>query len=315
MNRHRYHDPTTERQARLLGWASLGLGAAQLTAPRAVCRLAGVDDSTTARNAVPLVGVRELAHGVLLLGSDRPAPLVWTRVLGDAVDLAALGMAIATRSGGRRVRAVAVTAAVAAIAAADVYTASRALRHKPSARDGAAGKEPAPMEVHASITVNRPRSEVYRYWHDVTNLPTFMTHLDSVEYDDGHTHWKARGPMKRTVEWDAEVVEDRPDELISWRSTAGGGGVDNAGSVRFSDAPGDRGTELHVDLSYRPPAGRAGAAVAKLFGEHPEQQVRDGLRRFKQVLETGEVVRSEGSPEGTRAMRQARQRPAQPLKR
>ncbi|MFJ8589236.1 SRPBCC family protein [Streptomyces sp. NPDC093595] len=314
MNRHRYHDPTAERQARLLGWASLGLGAAQLTAPRVVCRLAGVDDSTTARNAVPLVGVRELAHAVLLLGSDRPAPLVWTRVLGDAVDLAALGSAIATRRGGRRVRAATVTAAVAAIAAADVYTASRALRHKPSARDGAAGKEKAPMEVHASITVNRPRSEVYRYWHDVTNLPTFMTHLDSVEYDDGHTHWKARGPMKRTVEWDAEVVEDRPDELIAWRSTAGGG-VDNAGTVRFSDAPGDRGTELHVDLSYRPPAGKAGAAVAKLFGEHPEQQVRDGLRRFKQVLETGEVVRSEGSPEGTHAMRQARQRPAQPLQR
>ncbi|WP_436757420.1 SRPBCC family protein [Streptosporangium sp. V21-05] len=169
-----------------------------------------------------------------------------------------------------------------------------------------------PLGLRAAITINRPRQEVYLYWHDFENLPRFMTHLESVETTgDGHSHWKATGPLK-PVEWDAEIVEDRSGELIAWRSMPGAL-VGNSGSVRFADAPGGRGTEVRVNLMYDPPGGRAGMAFAKLLGEHPEQQVRDDLRRFKQVLETGEVVRSEGSPEGTRALRQAMQRPAQPV--
>ncbi|MGS2641315.1 SRPBCC family protein [Streptosporangium sp. LJ11] len=186
------------------------------------------------------------------------------------------------------------------------YAAVRMNRHRPDR-----GRE-GPMSLRAAITINRPRPEVYRYWHDFENLPRFMTHLDSVETTgDGHSHWKARGPLK-PVEWDAEIVEDRSDELIAWRSLPGAL-VGNSGSVRFADAPGGRGTEVRVNLAYDPPGGRAGLAFARILGEHPEQQVRDDLRRFKQVLETGEVVRSEGSPEGTRALRQAMQRPAQPV--
>jgi uncharacterized membrane protein len=298
-------DSTIERLPRLLGWASLGLGTAQLAAPHAVSRLAGVDDSATARAAVPLAGTRELGHAALLLGSREPAPWVWTRVAGDVIDLTALSRALAFRRGVRRGRTAIATAAVAAITAADLYAAVQERRRKKDDEEV--------IDLHASITVKRPRAEVYRYWHDFANFPRFMAYVESVETDGrGHSHWTVRGPARWTVEWDADITVDRQNELIAWQST-GRIPVGNTGSVRFSDAPGDRGTELRIDLAYEPPAGRAGAAVAKLLGAHPEQQVRDNLRRFKQVMETGEVVRSDGSPEGSRAFRQAKQRPAQPL--
>jgi uncharacterized membrane protein len=293
----------TDRPARALGLASLGLGAVQLAAPGAVRRLAGVDDSPVARIMVPLVGIRELFHAAVLLGTRFPGPWVWTRVAGDAMDLTTLGYAVANRTGRRRRRAVAATAVVAGITAVDLLTAVRR------------GRRPwdRAMTLHAAITVGRPRDEVYRFWRDLENLPRFMVHLDSVTVlDDRHSHWVARGPAARTVEWDAEIVEDRPGEAIGWRS-ARRATVGNSGTVRFAPAPGGRGTEVRVVLRYDPPGGAVGAAFARLLGEHPEQQVRDDLRRFKQVLETGEVVRSEGSPEGVRAWRQLRQRPAQPV--
>jgi uncharacterized membrane protein len=291
------------RSARALGWASLGLGAVQLAVPGAVRRLCGVDDSSVARVMVPAAGVRELLHAAVLLGSRRPAPWVWTRVAGDAMDLTALGRAVAHRRGARRRRAAIAVAAVAGITAADLYTALRQARRP----------WPHGMTLDAAITVRSPREEVYRFWRDLTNLPRFMIHLESVQVtDERYSYWIARGPGRRTVEWDAEIVEDRPGEIIAWRSgeTAR---VRNSGVVRFADAPGGRGAEVRVELRYDPPGGMAGAAFARLMGEHPEQQVRDDLRRFKQVMEIGEVTRSEGSPEGVRAIRQARQRPARPV--
>jgi uncharacterized membrane protein len=114
------------------------------------------------------------------------------------------------------------------------------------------------------------------------------------------------------IEWEAEISDQRINELIAWRSI-GDASVTNWGEVEFRPAPGGRGTEIRVRLSYDPPAGKLGGTIAKLFGEAPDQQLRDDLRRFKQVLETGEVVRSEGSPEGTKIRRQLFQRPAQPV--
>jgi uncharacterized membrane protein len=153
------------------------------------------------------------------------------------------------------------------------------------------------LYVAKSITINRPRQEVYDFWRALERLPEFMIHLESVTISrDGRSHWVAKAPGG-TVEWDAEITEDRPGELLSWQSVEGSD-VPNGGSVRFADAPADRGTEIHVALHYDPPGGSAGAMVAKLFGEEPGQQLVDDLRRFKQVMETGEVVLSEGSPAG-----------------
>jgi uncharacterized membrane protein len=170
------------------------------------------------------------------------------------------------------------------------------------------------MKVRRSITINRSPDDVYFYWHDFESLPVFMTHLQSVEVTGvGRSHWTANGPAGKTFEWDAEIVSDEPGRQISWRSVEGSE-IENSGTVYFRPAPAGQGTEVVVEMNYDPPAGKAGAAIAALFGEEPNQQVRDDLRRLKQVLETGELVRSEGSLTGTGTPIRA-QREAQPLDR
>jgi uncharacterized membrane protein len=170
------------------------------------------------------------------------------------------------------------------------------------------------MEARTAVTIRRPVEEVYGFWRDFANLPTFMYHLKSVEpTGDGRSHWTANAPAGATVDWDAELVEDQPNALIAWASLEGSK-VANSGSVAFTPAPGGDGTEVRVELSYDPPGGALGKVAAKLFGEEPQQQISDDLRRLKQVLETGEVVLSEGSPEGTRTARLLKQRPAEPVR-
>jgi uncharacterized membrane protein len=142
-----------------------------------------------------------------------------------------------------------------------------------------------------------------------------MNHLESVTTTgNGQSHWVAKGPVGTTAEWDAQTVEDVPGRRIAWRSTDGSP-VENTGSVRFEPAPGDQGTEVHVELTYSPPGGALGAAVAKLFGEEPNQQIKDDLRRFKQLIETGEIARSESTPQGHSPVERNpfTQRPAQPV--
>jgi uncharacterized membrane protein len=170
--------------------------------------------------------------------------------------------------------------------------------------DGTSGDEaviPARegVKVQHSVTVNRPAGEVYRFWRNLSQLPSFMDHLKEVrETGAGKSHWVARGPLGLSVEWDAELIEDRP-EVISWRSLPGSD-VDTAGSVHFRAAPAGRGTEVRVTLKYDPPAGRVGAAVARLFGQSPEKQVEADLARFKSLLEAGEVPSTTGQPSGRR---------------
>jgi uncharacterized membrane protein len=143
------------------------------------------------------------------------------------------------------------------------------------------------LKVERTITVNRPREEVYRFWRQLENLPRFMDHLESVTVlDEDRSHWVAKAPAGTRVEWDASIQDEIENELIAWRSLPGSD-IDNAGSVHF--VPAGDGTEVRVVLSYDPPAGRVGAAVAKLLGEEPEQQVEEDLRRFKQVMEAIET--------------------------
>jgi len=141
--------------------------------------------------------------------------------------------------------------------------------------------------VQQVVTIKKPPEELYRFWRDFTNLPRIMDHLESVTVEDGkRSHWRARAPAGNSVEWDAEIINDEPNRVIAWRSLENAS-VANAGSVRFIPAADNRGTEVRVTLDYIPPAGRAGAIVAKLFGEEPSQQVKDDLRRFKSVMENG----------------------------
>ncbi|GIG85597.1 SRPBCC family protein [Plantactinospora endophytica] len=301
-----------QRRGRGLGWMSLGLGMAQLAAPDAVRRISGVDDSPTSRMVVPLVGARELAHAAGLLTSRRKSIWAWTRVLGDAMDLASLGVAIAHRAGRRRRRLVGVTGAVVGITVVDLLTAVQATRAK---RIGTVRglREGGSMELTATTTIRKPPPKVYEFWRDLGNLPTFMTHLEEVRTTGDRTsHWSASPVFGKNVEWDAEIVDEAPGEKIAWRST-GNADVPNTGTVRFGPAPDGVSTEVHVVLSYDIPGGALGKAVARYFGEEPHQQLDDDLRRLKQVMETGQVVRSDGAPWGKRARKEFPQRPAQPL--
>lgn len=152
------------------------------------------------------------------------------------------------------------------------------------------------IRAERTVTINKPAAELYAYWHDFANLPTFMKHVQSVTVVDmRRSHWVAKAPMGQSIEWDADIIDDRPNELIAWASIEGAD-VDNSGFVRFKPAPGNRGTEVKVVIEYNPPGGVLGSALAKLFGEEPEQQIGDELNRFKQLMEAGEIATTEGQP-------------------
>lgn len=155
------------------------------------------------------------------------------------------------------------------------------------------------VRARASVTVAEDRRKIYGFWRELQNLPRFMRHLESVEpREDGkYSTWVASGPAGKPVRWEAEMINDIPNELIAWKSLPGSD-VDSAGSVSFKDAPGGRGTEIRVELQYNPPGGVVGAYVAKLFGREPEQEIRGDLARLKQYFESGEIATTEGQPAG-----------------
>lgn len=144
------------------------------------------------------------------------------------------------------------------------------------------------FKVEKSIIVRRDAAELYGFWRIFENLPRFMNHLKAVTTNGKRSHWVAKGPLGKSVEWDAEIINEIPDKLIGWRSLDGAD-VPNAGSVHFTPLNSGNGTEVRVVLKYAPPAGKLGALVAALFGENPEQQLEDDLARFKDVMETGQV--------------------------
>lgn len=154
------------------------------------------------------------------------------------------------------------------------------------------------IHVRQSVTIGRPLVELWEFWRNLENLPRFMDHLESVRTTGpGRSHWVAKAPAGMRVEWDAEIINEVEHQVIGWRSLPGSQ-VTSAGSVNFDDAGEDRGTRVTVHLQYEPPGGRLGALFARLFGEEPSQQIREDLRRLKQLLEAGENPTVEGQPSG-----------------
>jgi uncharacterized membrane protein len=294
---------SAEQLAQGLGWFSIGLGLAELLAPRGVAKIAGVRGNTA---LIRLFGLREIASGIAIFAQGRrPAAAVWSRVAGDALDLAALAAAAAS-PGSNKGRVAFATANVLAVTALDVLCAQRLSGGNQNRGEGGTN------QVKKSLIINRAPEELYQFWRDFENLPRFMKHLKDVRVTgDGRSHWVASAPAGTSVEWDAEVTEDRPNELIAWRSLEGSE-VENKGSVRFDPAPGNRGTIVRVEIEYTPPGGALGAAVAWLSGTDAGQQAQESLRCFKQVMETGEVVVSDGTVWDNGLLTQ---RPAQPVSR
>ncbi|WP_285018741.1 SRPBCC family protein [Novosphingobium sp. fls2-241-R2A-195] len=145
--------------------------------------------------------------------------------------------------------------------------------------------------IGRTVTINRPRAELYAYWRDFARLPTFMDNVERVDVlSPTRSHWVVKAPGGRTVEWDALVTEEKEGELIAWASTEDAD-VPNSGRIEFRDA-GDRGTIVTATIVYDPPAGVVGRLIAKMFQREPAIQARRDLRRFKQLMETGEVATS-----------------------
>ena len=301
---HQGNRKGAEQLAQGLGWFSIGLGLAEVLAPRSLARMIGMPDASEA--TLRTFGMREIGNGVAILSQPDRAAWLWARTGGDALDISYLLSALnSDESDDRRVGAA--LAAVLGVTALDIIGAMQLSRSDRRARPARAGRgaHERGAKVERVTTINKSVSEVYRFWRNFENLPRFMRHRESVRQLGGNrSRWRATGPAGVSVEWDAEILQDRPNEWIAWRSLPGAQ-VENSGSVRFSPAPGARGTEVRVQLQYVPPAGALGRTVARLFGEEPDQQVREDLHRFKQLMETGEIPLSDG-PSLWRAAQPAR---------
>jgi uncharacterized membrane protein len=155
--------------------------------------------------------------------------------------------------------------------------------------------------VGRTVTIFKPREELYRFWRDLANLASFMENIESIRVLDAtRSHWVVKAPAGQKVEWDSVIDEDRPNELISW-TTAADASVKHTGRVEFRDAPGGRGTQVTATILYDAPAGKLGAVIAKLFQREPKVQARRDLRRFKQLMETGEIATAEPPEAAPRA--------------
>ena len=282
--------PDDRQLGQILGLLSVGLGLAQVLAPRALGRAIGVGDHPA---IMRMVGVREIVTGLGILSERAPGAWAWARVAGDAIDLALLGAATSSPDADPR-RIAAATAGVLGVTALDVYSGKRLGATESS--------EALAIAVTQTVTINSTPDELYHFWKNLENLPLFMEHLESVsEVNDRVSHWVAKAPAGTSVEWDAEIVDDQPDRSIGWR-TLPDSQVTHEGMVSFEPASGDRGTIVRVEMLYVPPAGKVGVWIARMFGEEPALQVADDLRRLKQLLETGEVATTLGQPSGKRSM-------------
>ncbi len=155
--------------------------------------------------------------------------------------------------------------------------------------------------VGRSVTINRPRDELYAFWRKFENLPLFMRNIRSVQVlEGGRSHWIVEAPAGKTVEWDSEITAEEPGQRIAWRSLEGAS-VRNSGQVEFRDSPDGRGTVVTVTLTYDPPLGSLGQLIAKLFQKEPKIQARQDLRRFKQLMETGEIATAQPPDAAPRA--------------
>lgn len=284
-----------QRRARRLGWFGIGRGFMRMLTRGGLARAIGVGDDRRTRSTLLALGAFELGSGLALVSRDRPAPWLWARLAGDALDVGLLVRAFASPRG----RLPGLTAALGgalATAGLDLATSrelrrvERALLHP---------RRPRVRHIVKTVSVDRPPEELYAFWRDLQNLPRFMSSITSVEViDDRRSRWRAKLPGKmpagKWLEWDAEIVADTPNEQIAWRA-APGSRLPMRGEVRFVRGPGGKGAVVRVELQLGQPRGAMAGALARLVGHVREEQVARDLLRFKQVMELGEVVHSDSS--------------------
>lgn len=267
-----------------LGWFSIGLGLAEVVAPKAMASLIGVRHDSKTGKILRIYGAREIGAGIGVLSQSKASKWLWARFAGDLLDLSSLAKAMTSRRT-RHTRAVAATAAVAGVTVADLACAvqlTRTRNERNSRREAAA--------ITGSITIARTADEIYGFWRDFSRFPEIFERLERVQViDSARSHWKLALTAGRNVEWDAEITDDQPNSRIAWHSLTSS--VPHSGQVRFEPAAGQRGTKVTVKIQ----PGGIGATLGKLFGLLPEQHVNIALHNLKQLMETGEVVKSDAS--------------------
>ncbi|HXE15305.1 MAG TPA: SRPBCC family protein [Bryobacteraceae bacterium] len=275
---------STQQLANSLGWFSIGLGLAELATPNVVAKLIGARNGAGTRNILRFYGARELAAGVGILSQSNPSGWLWARVAGDVVDVSSLCKAMLS-DGNDRGKSIAATAAVLGVTVADVCCA---MRFAGASANGQARRRAA--AIISSITIARTAEEIYSFWRDFARLPEIFDRLESVQaLDDNRWRWKLAMPMSRSLEWDAEITDDQPNSRIAWQSVSPS--VPHSGEVRFEPSAGQRGTKVTVRIQPQ----LASPGIAKLLGVVPEQHVNIALHNLKQMMETGEVVKSDAS--------------------
>lgn len=309
-----------------LAWCNIAVGLSQLVAPDALALLIGLRPSPHTRMALRAVGIREITTGYALLSNSHSTPWLWSRLAGDAMDLSLLVAGVGRRADDRT-RATRTAFAIASGAVVNVYAAvrtGRSWRRHPitSSRPDSAGRVIMPVgpavapaveakvlelvdevqvaqaavrTAHQIVTVSRPAANLYSFWRDFENLPSFMRQLESVVCADGaRSHWvmRALGGSRHSCE--VEIVADVPGELIAWQTTLSDTTAHSAATVRFLPTPSGRDTTVHLTLEYTPSAGALGEVVARLFGVEPSQQLETDLSAFKQLMELDEGARTRG---------------------
>jgi uncharacterized membrane protein len=266
--------------SRTLGWLAVAAGLTDLAVPTLMARAAGLKPNTRTSLGVRAMGAHSLASGLaILLRPRRPAPM-WVRFAGDFLDLGVFGLLARSRTGSKP-RIGATLLAMAARTTLDAIASHQVQQHHDAVN----------RPVISSVTINKPPGEVYAYFRQLEQLPLFMTYLAEVRQTGPRTsHWVAKLPVVGNVAWDAEITEEKPGEVIAWRS-AEGSPITMQGRATFVRAPGRNMTELRVELKVGL-MGKPSAALAKLL-TRPE--IKGDLRRLKQVMETGEVLRSDAS--------------------
>jgi uncharacterized membrane protein len=260
-----------------LGLFSVGLGIAELAAPRVLARAIGIDPHGRTSTTIRAMGARELLNGLGILMRPRAALPLWARVAGDAIDLAFLAWAFSAKRTSTQ-RLVGAIASVAGVAALDVIASQS------TARSQRAAERP----ILRSITIYKPVADVYAFWRDFEQLPRAMSYLESVtDQGGGRSRWTAKLP-KGSVSWETEVIEDLPGQRLEWR-TVRGQALPIRGCVTFRPILGGSATEICLEMQL---GHGAAAALASLIAG---PQIEGDLRRVKQVLETGEIIRSDAS--------------------
>jgi uncharacterized membrane protein len=277
--------------ARGLGWFSIGLGVAELLAPRALTRTLGLRGH---ERLIRAYGLREIGTGIGILAARDPSPWIWGRVGGDALDMATVAAGFAGPRPPTGNVALSLLA-LAGVGAVDLMCAEQL----GAGRRGAAGRGVAPgdPQVERSITIGKPAEELHRRWRDPETVRQVAAFFMSVTpAGEDRARWRVEGPLGRAYEGEVEITDDRPGEAVGWHSLAGAD-VPSEGAMRFRPAQGGRGTVATLRVRFDPPGGALGAAAMKLLGGLvPATTVDTLLHRFKSLVETGEIPTTEHQP-------------------